>query len=82
MAKKHSSCPSARSGGELGEFSPGEMVKEFDTVVFTKEVGKVHGPVLIRVPPNSNYKARLKRIGFYGDGCGRGWGEREILQEN
>ena len=45
IAKKHSLCPSGRRGGELGEFSPGQMVKEFDQVVFSKEVGKTHGPV-------------------------------------
>lgn len=45
MAKKHSSCPSGKSGGALGEFSPGQMVPEFDTVVFNEEVGVVHGPV-------------------------------------
>lgn len=44
-AKEHSKCPSGRSGGELGTFSPGQMVKEFDEVVFTGEVGKVLGPV-------------------------------------
>jgi len=45
MAKKHSECPSGQKGGELGEFSPGQMVKEFNDVVFNDEVGKVHGPV-------------------------------------
>jgi peptidyl-prolyl cis-trans isomerase C len=45
MAKQHSQCPSGRQGGELGEFSEGQMVKEFDQVVFNDEVGKVHGPV-------------------------------------
>jgi len=45
MAKKHSECPSGQKGGELGEFSPGQMVKEFNDVVFNEEVGKVHGPV-------------------------------------
>ena len=45
LAKQHSSCPSGKSGGELGEFGPGQMVKEFDEVVFKEEVGKVHGPV-------------------------------------
>lgn len=45
LARKHSSCPSGRSGGALGEFGPGEMVREFDEVVFKAEVGKVHGPV-------------------------------------
>lgn len=45
MAKKHSSCPSGRSGGDLGSFGPGEMVQEFDAVVFSGELHKVHGPV-------------------------------------
>ncbi len=45
IAKTHSSCPSGRSGGELGEFGPGQMVKEFDEVVFSGELNTVHGPV-------------------------------------
>ena len=45
LAKKHSSCPSGRDGGALGTFSPGQMVKEFDQVVFSAEIGKVQGPV-------------------------------------
>ena len=44
-AMEHSQCPSGKQGGELGEFSPGQMVPEFDQVVFTADVGKVHGPV-------------------------------------
>ena len=45
VAREHSSCPSGRQGGDLGEFGPGMMVPEFDTVVFNGEVGTVHGPV-------------------------------------
>ena len=45
MAKKHSKCPSGRSGGALGEFGPGQMVPEFDKVCFNGELGIVHGPV-------------------------------------
>jgi len=45
LAKQHSNCPSGQRGGDLGEFGRGQMVKEFDDVVFTEEVGKVHGPV-------------------------------------
>ena len=45
LAAEHSSCPSGRNGGALGTFSPGQMVPEFDKVVFSEEVGKVHGPV-------------------------------------
>ena len=45
LAKQHSSCPSGRDGGALGTFSPGQMVKEFDQVVFSAPVGVVQGPV-------------------------------------
>ena len=45
VAENHSQCPSGKQGGDLGEFGPGEMVCEFDEVVFTAEVGKVHGPI-------------------------------------
>ncbi|MCB9772598.1 MAG: peptidylprolyl isomerase [Candidatus Omnitrophica bacterium] len=45
IAKQHSQCPSGKQGGALGEFGPGQMVPEFDKVVFQGEVGKVHGPV-------------------------------------
>jgi peptidyl-prolyl cis-trans isomerase C len=45
IAESNSQCPSGKQGGALGEFSPGQMVPEFDKVVFSAEVGKVHGPV-------------------------------------
>jgi peptidyl-prolyl cis-trans isomerase C len=45
IAKEHSSCPSSRDGGNLGSFGPGQMVKEFDTVVFSAPVNVVQGPV-------------------------------------
>ena len=45
VAKEHSSCPSGSSGGDLGEFGPGMMVKEFDEVVFSADVNTVQGPV-------------------------------------
>lgn len=46
LAKKWSTCPSGKNGGSLGTFSPGQMVKEFDEVVFkTGTVGKVSDPV-------------------------------------
>ena len=44
-AKAHSKCPSGASGGGLGEFRPGQMVPEFDQVVFNEELGKIHGPI-------------------------------------
>ncbi len=45
IAKQFSTCPSGTSGGELGEFSPGQMVKEFDEVVFSADLNTVQGPV-------------------------------------
>lgn len=45
LARQHSKCPSGRQGGELGEFGPGQMVPEFDQVVFSAPVGEVQGPV-------------------------------------
>ena len=45
IAREHSHCPSGQQGGDLGEFQQGQMVPEFDKVVFNEEIGKVHGPV-------------------------------------
>ncbi|MFP6689940.1 MAG: peptidylprolyl isomerase [Alphaproteobacteria bacterium] len=45
VAKQHSTCPSNRKGGDLGEFGPGQMVKEFDAVVFSAPLNEVQGPV-------------------------------------
>jgi peptidyl-prolyl cis-trans isomerase C len=45
LAKEHSTCPSGKQGGDLGEFGPGQMVREFDDVVFNAEIGAVQGPV-------------------------------------
>ncbi len=45
LAKQHSDCPSGQKGGDLGEFGPGKMVKEFDDVVFSADIGTVQGPV-------------------------------------
>jgi len=45
LARHHSGCPSGKQGGDLGEFGPGQMVPEFDRVVFQGKVGEVHGPI-------------------------------------
>ena len=45
LAMKHSKCPSGRRGGELGNFGRGQMVPEFDTVVFSAPLKEVQGPV-------------------------------------
>ena len=45
VARQHSTCPSGRQGGDLGEFGPGQMVREFDEVVFSGALNTVLGPV-------------------------------------
>lgn len=45
VAKEHSNCPSKAQGGDLGSFGPGQMVPEFDKVVFSAELNTVQGPV-------------------------------------
>ncbi len=45
VAKAHSNCPSKAQGGDLGQFGPGMMVKEFDEVVFSADVNTLQGPV-------------------------------------
>jgi peptidyl-prolyl cis-trans isomerase C len=45
VAKQHSSCPSKAQGGDLGSFGRGQMVPEFDEVVFSAQLNEVQGPV-------------------------------------
>jgi len=45
LAKKHSSCPSGKKGGSLGEFRKGTMVPAFDKACFTGEILK---PMLVK----------------------------------
>ncbi|MCK8676098.1 MULTISPECIES: peptidylprolyl isomerase [Streptomyces] len=45
VAKANSTCPSSRQGGDLGSFGPGQMVREFDTVVFSAPLNAVQGPL-------------------------------------
>ena len=45
LAKDRSSCPSSSKGGDLGEFTLGMMVPEFDKAAFELPVGKVSEPV-------------------------------------
>jgi peptidyl-prolyl cis-trans isomerase C len=45
VARRFSSCPSGKQGGDLGWFGKGMMVSEFEKIAFEEQVGKVVGPV-------------------------------------
>lgn len=45
LAKEHSMCPSKEVGGDLGEFSQGQMVVEFEKACIDAKIGEVTEPV-------------------------------------
>jgi peptidyl-prolyl cis-trans isomerase C len=45
LAMDFSKCPSGKSGGSLGTFGRGQMVKPFEDATYGLEVGQVSGPV-------------------------------------
>lgn len=40
-AMEYSSCPSKENGGNLGDFSRGQMVPEFENAAFSMEIGEI-----------------------------------------
>lgn len=45
IAQEHSDCPSKARGGDLGTFTRGRMIKEFEDAAFSQKVNEI-GPVV------------------------------------
>tara|TARA_B100001093_G_scaffold6187_1_gene6275 strand:- start:36601 stop:36879 length:279 start_codon:yes stop_codon:yes gene_type:complete len=45
LAPEYSQCASGTRGGDLGTFGPGQMVPEFDKVIWSAPINKVQGPI-------------------------------------
>jgi len=57
LARKHSDCPSAEAGGNLGQVSRGQTVPEFETFLFSLEEGQ-----LCPVPVKTRYGVHVLQL--------------------
>ena len=63
-ARRYSSCPSASQGGDLGQFTRGQMVPEFEQACFALGKGDISDPVRTRF---GYHIIRLNDMGQAGD---------------
>ena len=59
IAKEASLCPSGKRGGDLGTFTRGKMVKEFETAAFTLEKGQNSAIVTSSNASKFGYRVRI-----------------------
>ena len=68
LAERHSDGPSAAKGGDLGFFSKGDMVKEFEEAAFDMRVGEVrmvktkYGWHLLRVEARRQKEVKARHV--------------------